>query len=875
MRIHRMLLENYKGIERKEVRFEAGVTLVQGPNETGKSSFMEAMGVLFREKDSSKKRQIKSLVNTRSGAAPRIEMELETGPYRLTYAKQFMKGHATSLTLHAPRKEALTGDDAHNRMKAILDETLDQDLFEALQVQQLAALEQPELASRPSLTAALDRAAGGASPVEDSSALLAAIEGEFGRYYTSGRGSETGELADARARATRAGERKEGLEAELTELSDAIDTVQRLRTGIERLQGLKSEQERDARDAAEELKALDQLKQRMEGARTDRAEAETTWLRADAAYQERQKRIEDESRQSQTLETLRSSHYEAERAHEELKARHDELTDGVRRAEGQLKAARTQAEQAAAAVKLLECQQAREGLRKRIEAIEVAARAADEAKADLAALTVTDEVMREIDRAHQDREVARASLRNAAPELIVDARVALDVDADGQRLAVGPGESRSVSVTESAHIVIPEIADLRIRPGASLATLQNDEQRAEDVLAALLDRHGSASVAEARAINARRNAAQSSYERAREKRDTLRGEDSLEALREQSARLGAEHGRLEMQLGGHALPTNLDEARSVSDKRQALLDQADGALEQAKQSLVPVHDQWVAAEAALTSGRARVDEAVKAHETALAHLKAAREAVSDESLETARREADGRRDDIAKSADELERSYASAGPEVLEARDENARSVLGRTNGELQELRLELAGVESRVDLASGKGLFENLEEARTEEAAALAVLESVQRRAHAARLLRETFTQHRDAAHRAYVEPFRERIEQLARIVFGPGLEIGLDDDLSIATRVLDGVTVPFDNLSGGAKEQLTLASRLAAAQLVSGDAGIPVILDDTLGHSDPERLKHIGAMLSVAARDLQIIIFSCQPERFQNVGSASRVTL
>jgi uncharacterized protein YhaN len=47
------------------------------------------------------------------------------------------------------------------------------------------------------------------------------------------------------------------------------------------------------------------------------------------------------------------------------------------------------------------------------------------------------------------------------------------------------------------------------------------------------------------------------------------------------------------------------------------------------------------------------------------------------------------------------------------------------------------------------------------------------------------------------------------------------------------------------------------------SGDS-IPVILDDVLGYTDQERLKLMDAVLAVAARECQIVIFTCVPERY-----------
>jgi uncharacterized protein YhaN len=56
-----------------------------------------------------------------------------------------------------------------------------------------------------------------------------------------------------------------------------------------------------------------------------------------------------------------------------------------------------------------------------------------------------------------------------------------------------------------------------------------------------------------------------------------------------------------------------------------------------------------------------------------------------------------------------------------------------------------------------------------------------------------------------------------------------------------------------------------------VAKDGGTPIILNDALGYTDPERLKLMGAVLSVAAKECQIVIFTCVPERYAFIGEAA----
>ena len=63
--------------------------------------------------------------------------------------------------------------------------------------------------------------------------------------------------------------------------------------------------------------------------------------------------------------------------------------------------------------------------------------------------------------------------------------------------------------------------------------------------------------------------------------------------------------------------------------------------------------------------------------------------------------------------------------------------------------------------------------------------------RAQAALLLHDMFLRHRQESRQRYVGPFKERIEELGRIVFNSSFSVEIDEDLSVARRTLDGDTL------------------------------------------------------------------------------------
>ena len=75
------------------------------------------------------------------------------------------------------------------------------------------------------------------------------------------------------------------------------------------------------------------------------------------------------------------------------------------------------------------------------------------------------------------------------------------------------------------------------------------------------------------------------------------------------------------------------------------------------------------------------------------------------------------------------------------------------------------------------------------------------------------------------------------------------------------------FAQLSGGMREQLAAALRLALAELLRGayDGCLPLVLDDAFSNSDPERQAGVLRMLERGVQQgVQVLLFSCTPEAF-----------
>src|SRR6201987_3048487 len=156
MKLHRMVLRAFRGVGPREIEFpDHGVVVVCGANKIGKSSMIEALDLLLESRDRSTKKEVKQVKPTNSDVGAEVTAEISSGPYRFVYRKRFHKKCETELTVLAPRRQQLTGDEAHERVRAILAETVDTELWRAQRVLQAASIAAVDLSGCDALSRAL------------------------------------------------------------------------------------------------------------------------------------------------------------------------------------------------------------------------------------------------------------------------------------------------------------------------------------------------------------------------------------------------------------------------------------------------------------------------------------------------------------------------------------------------------------------------------------------------------------------------------------------------------------------------------------------------------------------------------------------------
>ncbi|MGO2655009.1 MAG: AAA family ATPase [Pseudoclavibacter sp.] len=899
MRITQIELTDFRGISHRTIAFGAGVTVVEGPNEVGKSSVLEAMRLVREYKSSSRHRSIRNVQPVGRDAGPEVAIDMQTGPYTLTMRKRWLVQPITELTVTAPKGESLSGDDAHDRFVQILRETVDMGLLHALEVQQGDSLDQPELAQLPALQTALETSADDFDGYDE---LLARVESEYTQYFTAtgrpvravrdarqqltdlaqqyrdlrDRSREMDEAADAHAVCRRlAADTAERLEQARTDVADLTRSSAELRVLQEGLASAEREHEnaqqrlgalRDQLQARRELN--DELEDLRQQAETQRVEAERLELsQTDAQTHARQ----TAERVASATTALTDAREQARRCEHELSRRrdHDELT----RLGAQLERATASEAQLRAAEAVLRVQH------------------------------IDDKKLRRLTKLQTEVHVA-TRMRDAAAAQITATRLGSDaVVLDGSALDVGA--VREVAVHDHVRIEIEGVVRVDVAPAAKTSELDADVQHAQSALERALSRDGVATFEDAEQSAELRRTADADRQRAEtELRALLEVDDDVpQAIAELRARVETLRARLHSddeprepdeaaEPGRTAEPDQTVEPVEAAEPTRR--DSADLAVLESRSSdardrLDDTEHEVALAQQANERARERLTEAATAAVRAAEAYKAAlaecerltaridsdRQSHGDVALKELMDQAERSLQSAAEGVEQARRRLQNADAEKIELQAENARRLVQSTTAELEDVRTQRDELQGRLKLLAGEGIYDRLQVVCTDLVTAHEHVARTNRAAQAVSTLRETLLRHRDEAQQRYVAPFRRQIERLGRSVFGRDFAVEVSPTLQIASRTLNGRTIPFDSLSAGAREQMALIGRLACAQLVSSDDGAPVVLDDTLGFADPERLEMLNAVLSQLGGSAQVIVLTCQPRRFARIGGAKQVHL
>ncbi len=869
--------------------FGDGLNVLHAPNATGKSTLFEALlrGLLDGHRVTG--RDVEALRPWGRVLAPTVTVEFahDGADYRLT--KRFLDRPTAELERRERGRFArlAEGDAADDRVRQLLTHNPpgrglarpeNRGLAQVLWVPQ-GELALPGLSG--DVVARIRESLGAQVSGPGSGPLEEAIEDVYLAIYTPGgqlrRGKDAPPLVRLRDRLTQTRTARTHARAQYEVFEQASRKVEDLRA--RRAQARRNEEEitrtlAEARRQAESFKALLSEKR----AREEQVKAADATHRALKQQIGHIKAARDElgvigeTLQRALAETPQLAREVSER--EVAAAKSQSALEDARRGRDGIEKARREAEDARRYVESSEKAKAAGELLSRIS--EAAAALDRSRKARIELLAPDDKTMRAIRRAAKARDDAQVRLDAAliTLEIVPEEQGAVEVvvGEDTGRRTLVPGRPTIVKGTPEVVVNLPGVARLRARGPAASA----DEIRQE------------------------RDAA------ARRVEELTRGfgtsdPDALESLREKARdldkRVAEATAQIETLLSGRSfgeVETELTRVMADVEEilkhrplwRKALPDAVAlrASAEGIERSFITVVEkaevEWQSAQAALAAARGRlaaIEVQVTEGNRRTEALRARLDDLASDGKKDDQREADLRRAAMAWEAataglDDIATRVNAFGGDPSEAAATLERQLEAVRNEATRALEEEKSE-EGRLQHLSAAGPYSALVSAEEEVARLEDEIAREELGANAIRLLHDTVAQCRSEALAAVAGPVEAAATRYFHRIAGGGLgrvQIGQAFEPEGVRPGIADSSVAIQDLSGGEKEQIHLATRLALADVLAKDERQLVVLDDVLTATDAGRLARVLPVLAEAAERLQVLVLTCHPERYRGLEGA-----
>jgi chromosome segregation ATPase len=891
MRLVSVTVRNYRIHRERTVTFDPSRTVIGGPNESGKSTIAEAVHRALFLRSRASGAVLDSMRSQFHPGNPFVELTFEFDGSTCTVAKEFTGTNSAPTTLSEAGKPTLRNEQAEERLREILgteaiggrgaEDRLRMQWAHLWVWQGVAGADPLEDAS---MEDPLQRLQGRLGSLEAGDVLESRTDKAVGDAVTETHASRTKENGTPKTTSP--------LGHATTLLAEARTQLAATQAAIETLEGTIAEVERaDATIAASDASlAL----RRQEKADNDRRLDEAQALEIRRAEQQaaataaaaRLAALIDGDRQIRECET-RLAAIDARRApatERQTVAVNAEKEADERCAAAQTEARECQHEQADVA-ELAELHSRYEHVeRRRAERIGLAGRCgriaalraeAAEMQARLDTLPAVSSVdLTDLTALERKRDAAQATLDAIASRvelLAADARVRLG----DHELGIGDSET----ITADAELSVGGTR-LRISPGGgtSLTEATRSRDDAATALEVRLRQAGLTDVDEARRIQPLRQTIESSLA-AKCSAITDLGDRKADA---DLATLDAEIADMERAFAtatraDFVQPEGLDAAIAA---RQAVDERLHGLV----RSLAAANAAQQAAEQRRGESRGQrtmADDAVRQLDDEFRTEEARRKVLVEEhgadrraaisAATAARDEAQqaltATHDGLTTLQPDLLRQAAARLQRALEKLIEGRQTAQTSRTVALERLRTE-GTLDPREDLAR----------ARAAERLAAAGHAQAAREARAYALLAALFAEKKREVEARFVGPLAGRVTDYLRCLFGPAAAVTVEyadgKFRSLALSRSDFADVPFDfgQLSGGGREQVSAAFRLAMAEILAAehDGCLPIVLDDAFVNSDASRVAAVQDMLELAAsRGLQVIVLSCNHHDYDGLGT------
>ncbi|MDR9424847.1 MAG: AAA family ATPase [Marinobacter sp.] len=865
MKLQKLQVEQLRQFQQPLVldNLQPGLNLIHGPNESGKSTLVRAIRAAFFERYRSK-----SVDDLRpwgdSGAAPTIHLEFEHQgtPWRLT--KSFLKRTRCDLRVGTT---TFSEDDAEEKVAELLGYEYSKKGSSKAEHWGIPGLLWVEQGTGQEVQKAIEHAGDhlqsalnalvGEVASTGGDAVIETLSAERNKLLTK-TGQPTGDYRKLLDERQKLQEQKTALQDRVFQYQQYVDRLQSVTRDYQR-----DQQERPWEKAQQQLGEAQAKLIKLEQLEQQQQQETQTLNHIDQQRTLTEQRLEDLQRIDQQKADRKAELEQAEQSLRDAESREPALAEQLKtanadyeKAQNRLKVARLLAERQRVEKEIERLTQYKSVLvenrnkaRKHQAQVTEARQMAAENRIDAHAvheLKATDQAL------SHERIRSQAIATRLSWELEAESGVMLD-----DTLLEEQGEQQLLDVS---HLTIPGVGRFEITPGGE--KLAETRRKLESLEQAYSDQLTQLAVASVDEAEQRKLA----YEKAVQQR--RHAEELLHSVAPAGMEtLETELSDVEFELKSHAehlqenpLPANAENGLSLLDA-EAIHSRAESHLKDCERQQREVETLLMGRRQARDSAFAewqRLDQETRSPERQqqLKNLKQRLEVLT------------GERAKAQANLEERANEIRLAQPDILRQDIERYRITIDNLRNRQQERDREIREIRARLDAWGAEGLEEKLQEVEADFERCERRYQELFRRANALELLVKQLNEKRQALTRRLQAPLQKHLDHYVSLLF-PQARLALDDQLQPDTFTRGSEFGPVGELSFGAREQMGLISRLAYADLLQeADRPTLIILDDTLVHSDQNRLDDMKRILFDAAKRHQILLFTCHPEKWQDLG-------
>ena len=861
MRLLEIETRHWRGLSQSLGPLSPRLNLVLGPNEAGKSRLFQAVQFALFESHKGSAQHKQRLQSWRSSEPPFVRLVFDVEGHRYELQKQFLKSAMAQLSGGGA---TLQGEDAEAQLRSLLGTrpggsrgptVQDLGIWPLLLVAQgdsrRGTGEDLNEDGRGRLQERLSQEIGVAAISERGQRLMERVAAERGRYYTP-TGQETTLLRNARRAVEQAESKYQQILTAHESREQTAAELQRARGELAELNGRFEVARRESDKAVQSAAAAQKAAERLAGARGILNTAIATASSAERELAMRQEADQAIQRLSDEVTNLNVQIEAVNPRQQELEGHAQTALQRVSAAELAHKQAVTALERARREHRRHELTDQHAELGTKVAELERIDREMQQAEQQRAREPAIDaSIIARLQQLADAARTAEARLHGAAVSVVLTLGHGMNVDG----VPHPAGARLTFDIVENRTVTLGEVAAIEIQPGrGTLDTLRDAKTAADSALTQALRNCGVPTVPEARAAHERlQGINQRIAQLTLQARATW--SKSREQLREELLRAQAELARLGPAASVDGTEDALQDAVVAAD---AALTSARTAREAANEGLTQSRAQGAALRAARKGKEEERDRLLRLYAdrpTAAQLAEKHQQAVRDRGFAQA-------------AVEKYAREFQDLGGEEA-ARDAKRHSqAMHGLAARVQEVRGRVERLTGTLNAALGCGSYETVQDAGAELEQARVRLQRLERQAAAAQRLWEVLSEARKRVVDRLTAPVMQRLKPYLAGLF-PGCELDMGEELGMVGLRSETLREPFEELSGGAQEQLALLARLGLAEVLAGDGTLPLVLDDSLVNTDPERIRRIHRVLFRAAEKLQVLLLSCHDVLFDGLGA------